>query len=158
MLTNPIIESMLNRKSIRKYLDQMPSDEVLETVVRAGQQAPFASQLCSLLLSRKQEENPFKAPLLFIVCVDSYKWELIMAERNWKMACDDMLLLLQPALKGHVEDKERAMIMICQRLVPLYHRAADVVAADKHIWFGQAIERRAAGVHRSANVPPRVGT
>jgi len=49
MIENPIIQTMLNRKSIRKYKADMPSDEVLETVVRAGQQAPFASQLCSLM-------------------------------------------------------------------------------------------------------------
>ena len=94
MIENPIIKTMLNRKSIRKYKADMPSDEVLETVVRAGQQAPFASQLCSLLLSRKIEENPFNAPLLFIVCVDSHKWELIMAERDWEMRCDESLLIL----------------------------------------------------------------
>ena len=94
MQTNPIIETMLNRKSIRKYKADMPSDEVIEAVVRAGQQAPFASQLCSLLLSRKQAENPFNAPLLFTVCVDSHKWELIMSERDWEMDCEDTLLLL----------------------------------------------------------------
>ena len=93
-MSNPVIETMLNRKSIRKYKPQIPSNEIIETVVRAGQQAPFASQLCSLLLSRKQGENPFKAPLFFIVCVDSHKWELIMAERDWEMNCDDSLLLL----------------------------------------------------------------
>lgn len=94
MIDNPIIQTLLNRKSIRKYKPDMPSDKVIETVVRAGQQAPFASQLCSLLLSRKQGENPFKAPLLFIVCVDSHKWELVMAERDWEMRSDDALLLL----------------------------------------------------------------
>lgn len=50
MLTNPVIESMLNRKSVRKYTDQKPTDEVIAAVVRAGQQAPFAAQLCSVLL------------------------------------------------------------------------------------------------------------
>lgn len=94
MSSNPVIETMLNRKSIRRYKPEMPSDEVLRTVVRAGQQAPFASQLCSLLLERGPKGNPFKAPLLFIVCVDSHKWELIMAERNWQMEADDSLLLL----------------------------------------------------------------
>jgi len=94
MKDNPIIQTMLNRKSIRKYTADMPSDEVIETVVRSGQQAPFASQFCSLLLTRDLEENPFNAPLLFIVCVDSHKWELIMAERDWEMKCDDSLLLL----------------------------------------------------------------
>lgn len=94
MRTNPVIETLLNRKSIRTYEPDMPADEVIETVVRAGQQAPFASQLGSLLLSRKREENPFQAPLFFIVCVDSHRWELIMAERDWEMQCDDLLLLL----------------------------------------------------------------
>ncbi len=94
MINNPIIETMLNRKSIRSYTDEMPSDEVVETVVRAGQQAPFASQLGSLLLKRDQENNPFKAPLFFIVCIDSYKWERIMARRGWTMHGDDMLLVL----------------------------------------------------------------
>lgn len=94
MESNPIIETMLNRKSIRKYKAEMPSDEVIETVVRAGQQAPFASQLCSLLLQRGPKGNPFKAPILFIVCVDSHRWELIMAERDWQMKRDDALLLL----------------------------------------------------------------
>jgi len=94
MINNPIIESMLNRKSIRSYTDEMPSDEVVETLVRAGQQAPFASQLGSLLLKRDIENNPFEAPLFFIVCVDSYKWERIMARRDWTMIGDDMLLML----------------------------------------------------------------
>jgi nitroreductase len=94
MKNNPIIDTMLKRKSIRKYKTQMPSDEVIQTVVRAGQQAPFASQLCSLLLQRGPKGTPFKAPLLFIICVDSHKWEMIMAERDWQMDCDDALLLL----------------------------------------------------------------
>ena len=38
MKNNPIIEAMLNRKSIRKYKAQMPTEETIETVVRAGQQ------------------------------------------------------------------------------------------------------------------------
>jgi nitroreductase len=94
MLNNPVIEAMLRRKSIRSYTDEVPSDEVLETIVRAGQQAPFASQLGSLLFTRDQENNPFKAPLYFIVCVDAHKWERIMARRGWEMIAEDLLLLL----------------------------------------------------------------
>lgn len=94
MNENPVIQTMLSRKSIRRYKANMPSDEIIQTVVRAGQQAPFASQLCSVLLSRRQEVNKFRAPLLFTLCVDAYKWELIMAERNWRMVGDDLLLLV----------------------------------------------------------------
>jgi nitroreductase len=45
-----VIATLLSRKSIRRYTDELPSDEVVESIVRAGQQAPFAYQLCSLLL------------------------------------------------------------------------------------------------------------
>lgn len=94
MISNAVIDTMMNRKSIRSYTDEMPSDEVIETIVRAGQQAPFASQLCSLMLIRDLENNDFHAPLEFIILVDSHRWERIMAARNWKMDADDMTLLV----------------------------------------------------------------
>ncbi len=92
MLTNLVIETLLSRKSVRKYTDRTPSDEVIATVVRAGQQAPFASQLCSLLLSRRKA--PFGAPLWFTVCVDMYRMELIMAKRGWSVAANNLSMLL----------------------------------------------------------------
>lgn len=94
MSTNPVIDAMLNRKSIRKYKEDQPSDEALAAVVRAGQQAPFAMQLCSLLLSRNRKKNPFHAPLLFTVCVDAHRHERVMAERGWKMVMNDLSLLV----------------------------------------------------------------
>ena len=94
MKKNSVIETMLSHKSIRRYTDETPSDEVIETVVRAGQQAPFASQFYSLLLSRKRERHPFKAPIMFTICVDSHKFELIMAERKWKQVTNDLSLLI----------------------------------------------------------------
>lgn len=93
MKTNPVIQIMLEHKSIRKYADEVPSDEVIEAIVRAGQQAPFASQCYSVLLSRNRKRNPWNAPLLFTICVDIHKFELIMAERNWKLVTNDLTLL-----------------------------------------------------------------
>lgn len=92
--TNPTIEAMLLRKSIRKYRPDTPPDAEIAAVVRAGQQAPFAMQLGSLLLSRDRDHNPFHAPLLFTVCVDVYRHERVMARRGWKMAMNDLSLLL----------------------------------------------------------------
>lgn len=94
MVENVVIDMMLQRKSIRRYTDQMPSDEVIETVVRAGQQAPFAHQMCSLLLSRHREKNPFHAPLHFTVCVDAHRMERVMARRHWETVTNDLSLLL----------------------------------------------------------------
>jgi nitroreductase len=85
---------MLNRKSIRSYKDQQPSQEVVDTIIRAGQQAPFAYQLGSLLLSRDIERNPFGAPLLFTICVDVHRLERVMAERGWRVVKNDLSLLL----------------------------------------------------------------
>jgi nitroreductase len=93
-MDNPIIQTMLNRKSIRRYADQSPSDKVIESIVRAGQQAPFASQLYSLLLSRDRGSIPYDAPLLFTICVDMHKLQLFMAVRNWKVVTNHLFLLL----------------------------------------------------------------
>jgi FMN reductase (NADPH) len=91
--SNPIIQTMLDHRSIRKFTDETPSDEAVKTIVRAGQQAPFASQYYSVLLSRNKKRNPWKAPLLFTICVDSHKFELIMTKRNWKLVANDLTLL-----------------------------------------------------------------
>ncbi|MGC9333653.1 MAG: nitroreductase family protein [Anaerolineae bacterium] len=93
MLDNTVVQTLLRRRSIRKYTEEVPSDEVIATVVRAGQQAPFAYQLCSLLLSREREGHPFRAPLLFTICVDAHRLERVMARRNWQMVTNDLSLL-----------------------------------------------------------------
>jgi nitroreductase len=94
MLTNPVIDTMMRRKSIRTFKEEQPSDEMLLTIVRAGQQAPFAHQSYSVLLSRRQQENPFHAPLLFTFCMDWHRLEKIMRARGWRTATNDLSLLL----------------------------------------------------------------
>jgi len=93
MKSNLVIQTLLEHKSIRKYGEELPSEEVVETIVRAGQQAPFASQAYSVLLSRNVKRNPFRAPLLFTICVDYHKFELIMARRDWKPLTNDLTLM-----------------------------------------------------------------
>jgi FMN reductase (NADPH) len=90
-MENPVIETMLQHRSVRKYTTQKPSDETVETIVRAGQQAPFASQLYSVLLKRKKA--PFGAPLWFTICVDLYKLERFMKLRGWEVVTNDLSLL-----------------------------------------------------------------
>lgn len=94
MVVNPVIKTLLSHKSIRKYTDESPSDDIVKTIVRAGQQAPFASQYYSVMLSRNRDRNPWKAPLLFTICVDSHKFELIMKRRKWRLVTNDLTLLL----------------------------------------------------------------
>lgn len=81
MIRNATIDAMLNRKSVWKYKKERPSRQVIETVARAGIQAPFASQFHSIRLSTKSKA-PFGAPLWFTICVDLHKLELIMTARR----------------------------------------------------------------------------
>jgi len=92
MIENPVITTLLRRKSVRKYTSQKPTDDVLETILRAGQQAPFASQLYSVLLTRKRKA-PYGAPLWFTICVDLHKLELFMARRGWQIISNDLSIL-----------------------------------------------------------------
>ncbi len=94
MKQNAVIRTMLEHKSIRKYSERVPSADVLKTIVTAGQQAPFAYQAYSVLLSRNMKRNPFHAPLLFTICVDFHKFGLIMARRNWGLKTNDLAMLM----------------------------------------------------------------
>jgi nitroreductase len=94
MDADPMMDVLMSRASAREYTDRMPSDETVETIVRAGQQAPFAAQLGSLLLRRDREKNPFHAPLLFTVCADVHRLELVLARRGWKRVTSDAAILL----------------------------------------------------------------
>jgi nitroreductase len=139
-MSNATIELMLRRKSIRKYTDEMPTDEVIETVVRAGQQAPFASQLYSVLLKRKGKQ-PFGAPLLFTLCVDCYKLERFMAQRGWQVVTNDVSLLL-----FGIQD---AALM-----------AENMVMAGESLGLGSCFlggaAYRAARIAKEYSLPPRV--
>ncbi len=92
MIENPVIQAMLNRKSVRKYKKDQPSDEVVETVARAGQQAPFASQLYSILLTRKKKAS-FGAPLWFT----AYSWTEHISRKwgQWDTSPDEWLAEFQ---------------------------------------------------------------
>jgi FMN reductase (NADPH) len=94
MLHNEIIDTLMNRKSIRKYTRRVPTDDELQTLARAAQQAPFAGQMCSLLLKRNSPGIPFRAPLLFTVCFDMHKLEKIMRKRGWETGTCDLALFL----------------------------------------------------------------
>ena len=94
MISNPTIKTLMNHRSIRKYTDEIPSDEMIETIVKAGQQAAFAGQLGSLILSREKEKHPFGAPLYFIICVDIHRMQKVMEKRNWEMVSSDAAMLL----------------------------------------------------------------
>jgi FMN reductase (NADPH) len=87
-MPNPVINCMQQRRSVRKFTSQKPSETVIDAIVRAAQQAPFAGQLASMILSRKKKQ-PFGAPLMFTFLLDLHRMEQVMARRGWKLvSCD----------------------------------------------------------------------
>ena len=84
---------MMARRSVRKFTSRKPTDEVIEQIVHAGQQAPFAGRLCSVILSRKRKQ-PFGAPIMFTVCFDMFRMEKVMEKRRWKTVASDPAMLM----------------------------------------------------------------
>ena len=94
MIVNPTITTLLNHRSIRKYKAEIPTEEQIETIVKAAQQAAFAGQLGSLILSKDKSKHPFAAPLYFIVCVDIHRMQKVMQKRGWKLISSDLSMLM----------------------------------------------------------------
>ncbi len=94
MIRNEVIDSLMNRKSIRDYTEQIPTEEEIETIVRAGQQAPFAMQLGSLIIQRSSKANVFKAPIQFIILCDLNRMEKVMEVRGWERKASNIHSLL----------------------------------------------------------------
>lgn len=94
MINNEVIDSLMDHKSIRKYTDDIPTDEEIETIVRAGQQAAFSSQLYSVIIEKDKENIPFGAPLLFTICADVHKLKMFMEKRGWDLKTNDLTLLM----------------------------------------------------------------
>jgi FMN reductase (NADPH) len=94
MKKNETIQTLMHHRSIRKYTNEDVDRETIETIVAAGQQAAFAYQIYSIILSRQKSKNPFKAPVLLTICVDLYKFERIMEKRGWKRVQNDLSLLM----------------------------------------------------------------
>jgi len=138
---NEVVRTMMGHRSIRKFQKRVPSRETIYTIVRAGQQAPFASQLYSVILSRQQAKHAYRAPLMFTICVDVHKFELIMARRGWKLRTNDLTLLV-----FGIED---ALLM-----------AQNMVLAGESLGLGSCLlgyaMYRAENIARACHLPPKV--
>ncbi len=94
MIKNELIDCLLNHKSIREYTDDVPNKEEIETIVKAGQQAAFSSQLYSVIIEKEKDNIPFGAPILFTICADIHKLKLFMEKRDWDLKTNDLTLLM----------------------------------------------------------------
>jgi nitroreductase len=141
MEEHPVLDLLMRRASIREYTEEVPSDERIEAIVRAGQQAPFAAQLGSVLLSRDRKRHPFGAPLMFTVLVDIHRLETLLARRGWHWVTSDAASLLF----GIQDACYMAQAMVI---------AADALGLGSCYLGGTAF--RAAQLAESLRLPPRV--
>ncbi|MHB9146194.1 MAG: nitroreductase family protein [Symbiobacteriia bacterium] len=102
--SNPVLEALLNRATVRRFTDQPVTDEVVETIVRAGQQAPFTGQMYSVIVvrdqARRQELTKFFGPLpaagqvFMLLCLDLRKLEKFVAAKDRTNRANDMALMI----------------------------------------------------------------
>ncbi len=90
---NPTLDILMNRASTRKFKPEMPERGIIDAILRAGQQAPFASQLYSVILCT-EGKFAFGAPLSLVICVDAHRLRLFMKKRGWDIVTNNLTLLL----------------------------------------------------------------
>ncbi|MFX1474978.1 MAG: nitroreductase family protein [Promethearchaeota archaeon] len=101
MPSSDIFDIIHNRRSIRKFTDQPVTEEVLEKILEAGFRAPFATQLCSVVYTRKPEIMKKLRRLgvypttkvLMIFLIDVRRLEKIMHQRGHAYNQDDGMTL-----------------------------------------------------------------
>jgi nitroreductase len=101
---NPVVENLMTRASVRSFSDREVSDELIEKIVRAGQQAPFTGQMYSVVVSKKPEVREkmaqFFGPLprlgtvFMLICVDFARLEQFIASKGRTNSFDDQWMMI----------------------------------------------------------------
>lgn len=104
MPENAVLQTILSRASVRRWEDRDVPDEVLETIVRAGRQAPFTGQSYSVIVTRdraKREELSkvfgrmcLAASIFMLICRDFRKLEKFIAAKGRTNRMEDLGLPL----------------------------------------------------------------
>jgi nitroreductase len=100
---NSVIETIMHHRSIRKFTDKEVPDDLIETIVRAGQQAPFTGQMYSVIVCRdeqkKKEVTQYfglvdKAPVFLLFCADFRRLEKFIAAKGRENQMEEIALLM----------------------------------------------------------------
>jgi len=94
-----VMETLLQRASIRKFQDREVENSVIEAIVQAGQQAPFTGQMYSVVatkdLQKKAEVSkylgklPMAGSVFMLICVDFARLESFIAVKERENSFDD---------------------------------------------------------------------
>lgn len=104
-MTNPILENLLKRASVRRFKDLDVETETIETIIRAGQQAPFTGQMYSVVVTKDQAKRdemaklfgrlPSAGPVFMLICVDFRRLEKFISSKGRSNSYhDDWMMIL----------------------------------------------------------------
>lgn len=98
MQTN-VIDTLMNRASIRRFEDREVEDILIEQIVRAGQQAPFTGQMYSVIATKDPQKKaevakylgklPLVGSVFMLVCVDFARLEKFIEVKSRENSFDD---------------------------------------------------------------------
>jgi nitroreductase len=112
-----LFEAIMNRRSIRKFKEKVPEDELVKKIVEAGIWAPSAGDLQSwdavivkddqtkvkIALAAYVQEFVAKAPVLIVMCANKASAGAMYGERGRKLYCiqDASCAALNMMLRAH---------------------------------------------------------
>lgn len=96
-----LFDAIMNRRSIRKFKDEVPEDELIERIVEAGICAPSAGDLqrwdavivkdeqtkVQIAVAAYVQEFAAKAPVLIVICANMASAGAIYGERGRELYC-----------------------------------------------------------------------
>ena len=104
MFDNPIMENLMTRASVRRFTDQEILDELVEKIVRAGQQAPFTGQMYSVIATKKSDIKekvsellgplPKQGSVFMAICVDFARLERFIDAKGRTNSFDDQWMMI----------------------------------------------------------------
>ena len=103
MNTDAVFAALMERATVRKFTDQDVSDEVIERIAKAGRQAPYATPMYSVLVTKDPEKKRVlhslfgalgAAPVFFLICMDIHKMECLIGSQGRFEGVDDLNLLM----------------------------------------------------------------
>jgi nitroreductase len=101
---NPVMENLMTRASVRRFSEREVSDELIEKIVRAGQQAPFTGQMYSVIATKNPQVREKMAELFgplprmgnvfMLICVDFARLERFIAAKGRTNSFDDLWMMI----------------------------------------------------------------
>jgi nitroreductase len=96
-------DAIMKRATVRSYLDKDVSDETIEKLAKAAQQAPFTGQMYALIYTRDREKREIlskrlgrfiaQAPVFILFCLDFRKLEKFIAYKGRENRAGEVQML-----------------------------------------------------------------